>query len=492
MKGQLKAYILIVLLVLLTQQEAVAGLTLKINSHDVSQFPSIRIFLTVEKDGAVIKAPILSRFRAAMEDGEGLALKQVSSLEKTGENLALLLAVDTSGSMKKKQLSAIKKAIKMLIEQKGKQDLIGLASFNDDVFKDCDFTRNTDFFLKKLNALKCRGKSTVLFKAVFMGLEMLERPDLPGLRYLVALSDGKDEGVGFTLDDAITNARKLGIPIYTIGFAGKANAKFLDNMVRLAKMTGGEYRKANGTKGLLGAYAAIAGSILDQQVLLLEADFKGDGLKHHLEVQYTDAEGEACKGEVDFLAPLFKEIAKKSSGEDASTVSQSQETVIEWVGMPNILVYLCLGIVILAVIAAGILLLMKKKKGPMPNNTRDLPPSETKENKPAPLFEEKSTTPPLSKPLILEIPVKGLEIPLKPEPMTIGAYPDSSIVLDEETVSGYHAEISGDGTQWMLKDLGSTNGTRLNDEYIKKTVFIKGGDMIRIGPIEMVLKAGKN
>ena len=209
MKGQFKAYILIVFLVLVTQQNATAGLKLKIHSYDVSQFPSIRIFLTVGKDGAAIKSPILSQFKAAMEDKEALALKQVSTLKKSGENIALLLAVDTSGSMKKKQILAIKGAIKKLMEQKAPQDLVGLLSFNDDVFEDCDFTENADIFLKKLDALHCRGKSTVLFKAVFTGLEMLERPDLPRLRYLVVLSDGKDEGVGFTLDDAIANAKKF-------------------------------------------------------------------------------------------------------------------------------------------------------------------------------------------------------------------------------------------------------------------------------------------
>ncbi|MBT3367949.1 MAG: VWA domain-containing protein [Nitrospina sp.] len=493
MKGQFKAYILIVFLVLVTQQNATAGLKLKIHSYDVSQFPSIRIFLTVEKDGAAIKSPILSQFKAAMEDKEALALKQVSSLKKSGENIALLLAVDTSGSMKKNQISAIKGAIKKLMEQKAPQDLVGLLSFNDDVFEDCDFTENADIFLKKLDALHCRGKSTVLFKAVFTGLEMLERPDLPRLRYLVVLSDGKDEGVGFTLDDAIANAKKFNVPIYTIGFSGRADAKFLDNMVRLAKMTGGEYRKVSGSSGLYEAYAAIAGNILDQQVLELEADFRGDGLKHHLEVQYADSGGEICKGEIDFLAPLFKEVTKKPSSEDSETESRSREPVIEVIGnMPNILVVVCLGTVAVAILVLGILVLNKRKRKTMSDNAHETKPSEVTGAEPAPLPEEKPMTPPNPNPLILLISGKGIEIPLKPEPMTIGAYPDCAIVLEGDTVSGYHSEISGDGNQWVLKDLGSTNGTRLNGEYIKETVFIKEGDMIRIGPIEIVVKSEKN
>ena len=491
MKRHFKAFVSIVFLILLTQQNATAELNLQVHRHDVSQFPLIRVFLSIEKEDDVIKSPLLSDFKAAMEDGEEVTLKQVASLEKSGENIALLLAVDTSGSMKKKELSAIKGAIKKIIDQKAAEDFIGLISFNDDVVEDCDFTRNANLFLKKLNALQCKGKSTVLFKAVFTGLEMLERPDLPRLRYLIVLSDGKDEGVGFTLDDAIVNANKFNIPIYTIGFASKVNAKFLDNMVRLAKMTGGEYRKVKGSSELYAAYASIASSILKQQVLELEADFKGDGLKHHLEIQYTDSDGKVTKGEVDFLAPLFKEPAAKPSFEDSATEKDSAASDTELIyGFPSFVVYIWCGAVAVLIIIMVIFLFIKRRNKSMLKAEDDLDPLITSKQE-SEALPEKPQRVPMVNPLILEIPGKGIELSLKPEPMTIGAYPDSSIVLDEDTVSGYHAEISGNGKQWVLKDLGSTNGTKLNGQHIKKPVFIKSGDIIQIGPIEITVKSEK-
>ena len=90
----------------------------------------------------------------------------------------------------------------------------------------------------------------------------------------------------------------------------------------------------------------------------------------------------------------------------------------------------------LAIIVVAILLLMKRKNKLILDNAKDIPPPEMKRKKQAPLSEEKGAAETASNPLILEISGKGIEIPLKPEPMTIGAYPDSFIVLDEETVSG--------------------------------------------------------
>ena len=306
MRTSVKISVFSALFFLLMQQSALAELTLRIHRCDVAQFPSITVLLNVEKDGAEIDSLLLENFEAAMEDGRRVTPNQLRSLEDSGERVAMLLAVDTSGSMKKDQLSTIKEAIEKLIDQKGSEDVISLISFNDDVFENCPFTRDKSLFLEKLKSLQPAGKSTVLFKAVFTGLEMLGKEGVPRLRYLVVLSDGKDEGVGFTLKDAVSNAQKMHIPVYTLGFAGRAEAKYLDNMARLAKMTRGEYRKVKGRNEFIDAYASMAGNIFRQQVLDLTADFKGDGLKHHLEIQYSSPEGEVGKAAVDFLAPLFK------------------------------------------------------------------------------------------------------------------------------------------------------------------------------------------
>ncbi len=69
------------------------------------------------------------------------------------------------------------------------------------------------------------------------------------------------------------------------------------------------------------------------------------------------------------------------------------------------------------------------------------------------------------------------------ETVTIGRGPDNQIVLDDPSVSGRHAELRRVGNGYHLRDLGSTNGTRLNDETITD-VALRAGDRIRFGKVE--------
>jgi len=65
--------------------------------------------------------------------------------------------------------------------------------------------------------------------------------------------------------------------------------------------------------------------------------------------------------------------------------------------------------------------------------------------------------------------------------VVIGRNADSDFVIDERTVSRHHAAIHRDGPLWMLEDLGSTNGTRVNGEPVRRRTAIKPGDEIGFG-----------
>ena len=66
-------------------------------------------------------------------------------------------------------------------------------------------------------------------------------------------------------------------------------------------------------------------------------------------------------------------------------------------------------------------------------------------------------------------------------PVVIGRHADSDFVIDDRTVSRRHAAIHNEGPEWILEDLGSTNGTRVNGERIATRATIKPGDEIGFG-----------
>ena len=64
--------------------------------------------------------------------------------------------------------------------------------------------------------------------------------------------------------------------------------------------------------------------------------------------------------------------------------------------------------------------------------------------------------------------------------LTIGRHVDNNVVLDDPGVSGFHARIDKTGTDYILTDLQSTNGTILNEENIVSH-RLSHGDKIMIG-----------
>src|SRR3954464_13279929 len=67
--------------------------------------------------------------------------------------------------------------------------------------------------------------------------------------------------------------------------------------------------------------------------------------------------------------------------------------------------------------------------------------------------------------------------------ITIGRAPDNMIVIDDGSVSGRHAQLELSGDAYRLKDLESTNGTRVNGVPITETA-LRFDDRIRFGGVE--------
>jgi predicted component of type VI protein secretion system len=65
-------------------------------------------------------------------------------------------------------------------------------------------------------------------------------------------------------------------------------------------------------------------------------------------------------------------------------------------------------------------------------------------------------------------------------PVTIGRLPDNTIVIDNTAVSSHHVRIGREGPQFVVEDLGSTNGTFVNGEKVAKRP-LRHGDTILVG-----------
>lgn len=85
----------------------------------------------------------------------------------------------------------------------------------------------------------------------------------------------------------------------------------------------------------------------------------------------------------------------------------------------------------------------------------------------------------------------GKKFNLSQPALTIGRSSKSDIQIDQESVSRSHAKIINTGKAILLRDLGSTNGTYVNDELIDEYV-LRDGDFIKIGRTIFKFLSGNN
>jgi sigma-B regulation protein RsbU (phosphoserine phosphatase) len=78
--------------------------------------------------------------------------------------------------------------------------------------------------------------------------------------------------------------------------------------------------------------------------------------------------------------------------------------------------------------------------------------------------------------------------PLEGQSVSIGRASDCTIPIKDRYLSRKHAEIVSVDAGWMLKDLGSANGTYLNGTRVERDEILKTGDRIRLGDTEIVFE----
>ena len=86
-------------------------------------------------------------------------------------------------------------------------------------------------------------------------------------------------------------------------------------------------------------------------------------------------------------------------------------------------------------------------------------------------------------------PIELPEPPDEPDAraLVIGRSIACDLTLSDPTVSRWHAELVREGERWVVRDMGSTNGTRVNGWRVRRAV-IEPGDVLALGAQRVVLR----
>jgi hypothetical protein len=82
----------------------------------------------------------------------------------------------------------------------------------------------------------------------------------------------------------------------------------------------------------------------------------------------------------------------------------------------------------------------------------------------------------------------GRRVEIGETPLVVGRMPECDVALSDPNVSRRHAEVRRQGTGFVVVDLGSTNGTRVNGAQIKERL-LNNGDEITVGATKLRFEA---
>ena len=278
---------------------------LTFNEVDDARFPEIQAFVTAaDADGFPIPDLTADNFEV-LEDGKPVEIKEVTTVAKGELGIALMLVIDTSGSMNAGGGAPIrnaKAAALSIVEGMGANDMVAIVAFSDEIepfptfdnAKEVEFTNDKELLDGLINSVQANG-NTPLYDATVKAVKMTARLPL-GNRAIILLTDGRDEGSKsggsgsvLTEDDAIAEASEAKIPVYTIGLGRDIAEKYLQ---RLAQRTGGKYETTDEPEKLKPLFEEVRDRLRQRYVIRYESDLVPDYGDHSILVNVKKGEGE--------------------------------------------------------------------------------------------------------------------------------------------------------------------------------------------------------
>ncbi len=281
-------------------------------------------------------------------------------------------------------------------------------------------------------------------------LETALRGDYVQAPVVVVLASGMDITPGLKDSDILKLARKNNVRIHALSMGYLANN---DQAQSLLKRISGQFEEG-AVSGLYQVANPQSGSYqAEMEEFLHEVLTRGGGEK----------------------AASDKAASLSSEGGMAEPKMEGGIPPVQQPSGPDYMLWLLIGAGALVLIGL-IVVLATRKPAPPPSApaTPSSPPAPAVQTPPVPTLRR----------LVIHYPHGTQEVQLSPSPapITLGRAPDNTIVISDPTISSRHARLYLQGSQWHIQDLGSTNGTFVNN--VRVTQYpVRIGDQIRLGAI---------
>jgi VWFA-related protein len=256
-------------------------------------FPRISVQFEVKRpDASFLLDAARDDFRVT-EEGRDVKVVEFQTPHATEAiPTTLVLVVDRSLSMEEEdRIGGLKRAVGSFLRKLPQGSKVAVIAFSSDIDRLSPFSSDFGQIKTAVDAIQPEG-ATRFYDAVAAALEMLEQES--GRRAVLALTDGEDTfSQTATLDSVIASARRLGLPVHTLGLGTEEEIESGD-LKRLATSTRGQYYPARHSDQLSAIYEQIAERIRSSYRLVYESDRKlPDGTLRPVRILYRGSQASA-------------------------------------------------------------------------------------------------------------------------------------------------------------------------------------------------------
>ena len=198
------------------------------------------------------------------ENGLRVTSVRVDPLAGSGLRFGVVLALDSSESMRGAPAAAALEAARSFVSHRAPAEEVGIVAFNGDISVLHDPTANTDTLRAALASPPRLAYGTRINDSLMQSLTILREARL-STGSIVLLSDGADVGSVLSLDPVLAAAKKQRVRVFTVGLRSRAfDASALQ---AIADQTGGSYAEARSAAELASIYERLGNQLAGEYLV---------------------------------------------------------------------------------------------------------------------------------------------------------------------------------------------------------------------------------
>lgn len=509
-------------------------INLMLRDKDISNFQKVKLYLNIlNNKGEAVQNLDSSKFSIKENVSNKKVSPNVKKFMDSDESISLCFLIDASNSMIGAPLNNIKEGLLKILPDLRPNDKMGIAYFNDEFKKMTDFSSDKDILKNNIEALNTGGSSSQIYPSIKEAVDWLSKQNT-SRKILIVLSDGEDNS-NMQIEEVFNIIKDKPISVFSIGTIAESNESkgFLRNMENIAnKSKDGFYYRIYSPNDMKNIIPAVYERVKNEYILTYYSYCPvSTQIKAGIEVSQGN---KIFLREFDYKSP---DIIK----ENAPALSFFETKEFLWGSIGTGIALIALGVFL-------VINIKKKKQFKLEKEEEQrLRMLEAEENKMR--FDEfqreydnlldslenqnsisqkdkeqimmleqmmqKTSETAFGTPAKIDTRRRTMVLEGKsgiPEIQNTTGQPslyvqsgnlsgriyqvsnnfiigrqEGDLALKDDTVSRRHASISNNGGSFFLQDLGSTNGTFVNNRRISQSP-LANGDEIRFGNVQVIFK----